>query len=221
MQKKSTFREYAEAILIAGVCAFFIRSFVLEAFKIPSSSMVPTLLIGDHIFVNKFIYGLRIPLTKKWVAHFREPRRGEVVVFIYPKDERKDFIKRVIGLPGDTIRVAGRDLYVNGELLPKEVMPVDQAPPVDRAHLDYFFEMVDGERHFVQHEKQFVRDGSEYVVPARHLFVMGDNRDGSADSRDWGFVPMENLKGKAMFIWLSWNSDATNVRWNRFGRWIR
>lgn len=220
-KKKSTFRECTEAIFTAFLLAFAIRSFVIEAFKIPSSSMVPTLLIGDHIFVNKFIYGLRIPLTKKWAAHFREPKRGEVIVFIYPKDESKDFIKRVIGLPGDKVRIVGHDIYVNSILLPKEAMAVDGVVARDTAHLDYFMEATDGISHYVQHEKQYVREGGEYDVPAGHLFVMGDNRDGSADSREWGFVPMENLKGKAMFIWLSWDGEHTRVRWNRFGRWIK
>ncbi|MBI2346320.1 MAG: signal peptidase I [Deltaproteobacteria bacterium] len=221
MQPKSKTREYIEAIVTAGLLALAIRSFVIEAFKIPSSSMVPTLLVGDHLFVNKFVYGLRVPFTKHWIARFRLPHRGEVVVFIYPREESKDFIKRVVGLPGDLVRVVGRDVYVNGELLHKAMRPIDGVPTDEAAHLDYFLESTDGIAHYVQHDKLFVREGGEYTVPTGHLFVMGDNRDGSADSRDWGFVPLGNLKGKAMFIWLSWDGEGKRIRWERFGRWIR
>lgn len=220
VKKKSTVREYLESIVTAVLLAIAIRSFVIEAFKIPSSSMLPTLLVGDHIFVNKFQYGLRIPMTKWWIAHFRQPARGEVIVFIYPKDESKDFIKRVIGLPGDTVRIVGHDLFVNGEPFAKKLIPVDARPTDGEGSLDYFLESTDTVTHFVQHHKEYIREGGEYHVPPGHLFVMGDNRDGSSDSRDWGFVPLENLKGKAMFTWLSWDGDHTRVRWDRFGRSI-
>ncbi len=113
-RKKSKTREYAEALLSAVLIALFVRAFVVEAFKIPSKSMVPTLMVGDHIFVNKFVYGIRVPIVGKWVAHFRDPERGEVVVFVYPKNESLDFIKRVVGLPGDKISVQGLDLFING-----------------------------------------------------------------------------------------------------------
>jgi signal peptidase I len=247
-KKKSSFREYVEAFLTALLIAFFLRAFVVEAFKIPSKSMVPTLLVGDHIFVNKFIYGLRLPFSKKWVAHFGTPQRGEVIVFTYPKNESLDFIKRVVGLPGDKITIKGDDLYVNGEkeniypVIPKELDPQDKRK-IDVEKIEdgelikyfselpfmtewkdykYYVEKLSGVPHYIQHSIYLGRNEElEITVPPDHLFVMGDNRDNSSDSREWGFVPMENIKGRAMFIWLSLDHDQGGVRWHRFGKWIR
>lgn len=242
---KGTIREYAEALLTALLVAFFIRSFVIEAFKIPSGSMIPTLMIGDHIFVNKFIYGLRIPFTKKKIVTFGTPERGEAVVFMYPMDESKDFIKRVVGLPGDRILVQGDDLYVNGQPTERQaiqVQPEDGSEtrllkvipdavaaqagsreiPASPGWQEYGYsvETLGKVHHLVQYDNRPSYARTEFDVPPGHLFVMGDNRDNSSDSRDWGFVPMENVKGKAMFIWLSINYDRKNLRWNRFGKWI-
>ncbi|MDO8526249.1 MAG: signal peptidase I [Deltaproteobacteria bacterium] len=241
MKKKSKFLETVESIGIALLVALSIRAFVLEPFKIPSASMVPTLLIGDQIFVNKFIYGLRVPFTKSRIWNGRDPKRGEVIVFIYPKDEKLDFIKRVVGLPGDTVRVDRENVYVNGELVSKEPITFDKDPkdadqmfvlppgPYKKLTLfpgwqDYhFFKEHLGEvNHLAQYESARFSDTS-FTVPLDHYFVMGDNRDNSADSREWGFVPRENVKGQAMFIWLSFNWDQPLpdiVRWHRFGRWI-
>ena len=248
-KKKSKLREYIEALLTAIVIAFFIRSFIVEPFKIPSSSMIPTLLIGDHIFVNKFIYGLRIPFTKYRFWQFTTPKRGEVVVFIYPEDEKKDFIKRVVGLPGDVVSFKGTDVFVNGgkrshekiDVMPDmtdkrklDVIKGDWKKPLpyfsNWTSYDFFKEEEDEVRHLVQYEKdamwrsvgRFVaQNGGEVKVPEGHLFCIGDNRDNSSDGREWGFVPMENLKGKAMFVWLSLDNDLGWVRWKRFGTWIR
>ncbi|MBI2341533.1 MAG: signal peptidase I [Deltaproteobacteria bacterium] len=249
MKVKSKIREYIEALLTAVLIAFVIRSFVIEPFKIPSSSMVPTLMIGDHIFVNKFIYGLRPPFTKKHFFQFRTPKRGEVIVFIYPEDESKDFIKRVVGLPGDKIRVEGTDVYVNDIKLGREEISAEQSPDDKRAlvvkngvwnhklpyvsgwqDIDFSVEKLGEVEHLVQYEKDvFFRpsghfismNGGEITVPENKLFCMGDNRDNSSDGREWGFVPMENIKGKAMFVWLSLDSDNGWLRWKRFGTWIR
>jgi len=237
-KKKSTFREYFEAILTAVLIALFIRSFGIEAFKIPSSSMVPTLLIGDHIFVNKFIYGLRLPLTKIRFLEFRKPKRGEVIVFMYPQDEGKDFIKRVVGLPGDTVTAMGTRLYVNGKEVPHEALTAKPVEGSDKLSVsgseevdtipnfrgwrrfEFFEEEHDDEDYVVQFEKNvFRRDGS-FQVPEDHLFVMGDNRDNSSDSREWGLVPMENVKGKAMFVWLSLDKEKGGIRFRRIGTWI-
>ncbi len=194
--------EYAQAIVIALVLALVIRTFVVQAFKIPSGSMIKTLLIGDHILVNKFIYGVRNPFSRELWISGGEPHRGDVVVFIYPLDRTKDFIKRVIGLPGDTVEVRNKQVYVNGELFPD--------PPG------------------VQHTDPNIIPGSiqprdnmgPVTVPKGHLFVMGDNRDQSYDSRFWGFVPMKDVKGKAFIIYWSWDSNHTRPRFDRIGHLI-
>jgi signal peptidase I len=170
-KRKSVLREYVEAIVIAVILALFIRTFVVQAFKIPSGSMKPTLLVGDHILVNKFIYGIKIPFTDKTLIHLGKPKREDVVVFKYPLDTHKDYIKRVIGLPGDKIELANKQLRIN--------------------------------------------------VPAHHLFVMGDNRDESSDSRVWGFVPYAYLRGKAFLIYWSWDREHFGVRWSRIGDIVR
>lgn len=247
-KKKGKIREYIEALVTAVLIAFVIRSFIIEPFKIPSSSMVPTLMIGDHIFVNKFIYGLRPPFTKKHFFQYRTPRRGEVIVFIYPEDESKDFIKRVVGLPGDRIEIKGEDIFVNGEMVKKEPIYVEPSSDDKRVllvknkgwpkdlpyvpgwqNIDFFKEKLGSIEHLVQYEKNvyyrpmghFMRENNGIItVPEGKLFCMGDNRDNSSDGREWGFVPMENIKGKAMFVWLSLDNDNGWLRWKRFGSWI-
>jgi signal peptidase I len=208
-RKKGTLREYAEAILIAILLALVIRSSVVQAFKIPSGSMKQTLLIGDHILVNKFSYGLRAPFLDFELIHFGEPKRGDVVVFRYPVDHSKDFIKRVIGLPGDSVRIVAKKVFVNGELISEPyVRHVDaKILPADVSPRDHF---------------------GPVVVPAHQLFVMGDNRDESYDSRFWEFVDTSALKGKAFVIYWSWNSGGVLsldperglIRWNRLGSLI-
>ena len=191
VKRKSVIREYAEAIAIAVVLALFIRTFVVQAFKIPSGSMKPTLLVGDHILVNKFIYGIKIPFTDKTLIDLGRPKRGDVVVFKYPLDTKKDYIKRVIGLPGDRIELINKQLNVNGQVS-------------DDPHAKYSL-----------HGN--LRNFGPVVVPDQHLFVMGDNRDESSDSRVWGFVPLSYLKGKAFLIYWSWDSRKFGLRWGRLG----
>lgn len=205
-RSKSMLREYTEAIIIAVLLALFIRAFVVQAFKIPSGSMKDTLLIGDHILVNKFVYGIKLPLLDKELIHFSDPKRGDIVVFRYPVDPSKDFIKRVIGLPGDTVRIQDKKVYVNDKLLVEtyvvhsesKILPASVSP----------------------------RDNMESIlVPPHSLFVMGDNRDESYDSRFWKFVDMNELKGEAFIIYwswngegkLSWNPSESFIRWNRIG----
>jgi len=185
IKKKSTFREYTEAAVIAVLLALFIRTFVVQAFKIPSGSMEPTLQIGDHILVNKFIYGIKIPFVQTTLVPIGEPDRDDVIVFIYPVDKQKDFIKRVIGLPGDTIEIHGTKITINGK------------PYVDR-HGYYTDKDAGGNG-----SNPNVRYGP-VKVPEGHYFVMGDNRDHSYDSRYWGFVPAKSIKGKAFVIYWSW-----------------
>lgn len=195
-KKKSTLREYLEAIGIAILLALFIRTFVVQAFKIPSGSMKPTLLVGDHILVNKFIYGIKIPFTDKTLIPVNMPKRGDVIVFKYPRDTSKDYIKRVVGLPGDRIEVIDRKLLINGE-------------PVNDPHAYYLLSGIMPD--------SFLRHFGPVVVPADCLFVMGDNRDESSDSRVWGFVPLSYVRGKAFLIYWSWDQGHFGVRWSRLG----
>lgn len=219
-QKKSVWREWGEGLLVAGLLAFVIRSFLFEPFKIPSSSMVPTLLVGDHIFVNKFHYGLRIPFTKYWPVHYHTLERGDVVVFIYPVDESKDFIKRVIGLPGDEIQTSGQELYVNGARVGHmSISPSDDLSDSDQ--YTYYRETLDGEAYTIRYHRYYSLPDRQFTVPEGMFFVMGDNRDNSQDSREWGAVPEKHLKGKAMFVWLSRDYDEGGVRWGRFGARVR
>ena len=217
--RKSVVREYAEAIIIAMLLAFAIRVFVIQAFKIPSGSMIPTLQIGDHILVSKLSYGLQWPgdctvkmsfppitcYTSDTLMEFGEPDRGDVIVFRYPQDEDKDFIKRVIGLPGETLEVRNKVVYINGTALNDE----PYAQRIDHG-------IIDGS---INPRDNF----GPIVVPEGSYFVMGDNRDQSLDSRFWGYVKKAKVKGKAFRIYWSWSGrgDWTEwVRWERLGKAI-
>ncbi|MCA1784937.1 MAG: signal peptidase I [Desulfobacteraceae bacterium] len=197
-KKKNAWRENIEAILIAIVIALFIRTFIVQAFKIPSGSMLETLQIGDQILVNKFIYGVKIPFTDgKVLIPFKDPRKGDIVVFKYPEDPSKDFIKRVVAVEGDTVSIVDKKLFVNGKPVENEPYAVYSNLPT---HAD---------------------DMKPIVVPENKLFVMGDNRDNSHDSRFWGFVDLSAVKGKAFMIYWSWNRDEFGVRWDRIGDWLQ
>jgi signal peptidase I len=195
---KSKLQEYIEAIILAILIAFFIRTFVIQAYKIPSGSMKPTLLIGDHILVSKFNYGIRLPLIRSTLIPIGTPKRGDIVVFIYPEDRSKDFIKRLIGLPGDKIEIRDKKILLNG-------LPWSDAHGVNVDNL-----IIPGS---VQPRDNF----GPVTVPEGSLFVMGDNRDESYDSRFWGVVPMKDVLGKALIIYWSWNQEDHGVRWNRIG----
>jgi len=195
-------KEYAEAIIIAILIALFIRTFVVQAFKIPSGSMKPTLQIGDHILVNKFIYGVKVPFVRSTLIPISEPKRGDIIVFIYPQDRTKDFIKRVIAIGGDRVEIRNKEIYVNDVLsedthgvyvdpvvMPGAMQPRDNMGPVE--------------------------------VPKGTVFVMGDNRDQSYDSRFWGFVDLKDVMGEAFMIYWSWNGDERSVRWDRIGDILR
>ncbi len=222
--RKSALREYGESIGVAVIIALILRAFVIEAFKIPSGSMIPTLKVGDHLFVTKIPYGLRIPYTRvKFFA--RSPKRGEVVVFIFPKDPTKDFIKRVAAVAGDEVEVRNNIVYVNGKALPRRRLHVpchyrDQdTDSHERGEIRacVAYEEKNGENRYrvVQDVPSLSLDYPKTEVPPRHVFVMGDNRDDSYDGRAWGFVPIENIKGKAIFIWWS-SGPPEGVRWSRF-----
>jgi signal peptidase I len=213
--RKSTVREYTESIAVAVLIALFLRAFVVEAFKIPSGSMIPTLQVGDHIFVNKFVYGIRIPWTNyKFATGYRKPRRGEVIVFIYPKEPDKDFIKRIVAVEGDTVEIKDNVLYVNGKAVPREHVAGDciyedyeeMMGQWEERRCDAFQETLEAS-HFTTiynvTTAQVPRSWPLQKVPSRSVFVMGDNRDNSHDSRYWGFVPFDLIKGRAMVIWWS------------------
>lgn len=230
-RKKSFWREYGEALIIAFILAIVIRFFLVQAFSIPSGSMQPTLLIGDYLLVNKLSYGIRNPLTNRVIVPIGKPQRGDIAVFIFPQDPSKDYIKRVIGLPGDKVQVINKKVYINGKLLETPQAVYDDptiipGPP--------------------RSPGEPPRDNFGPIeVPDNAYFVMGDNRDHSYDSRFWGFVPMDALKGKAMVIYFSWsgpsgeslpqaflggmrgllvhfswNSNDFRVRWDRIGKLV-
>jgi signal peptidase I len=199
--KKGIVREYFEAILIAIVLALFIRTFIVQAFKIPSGSMKPTLLVGDHILVNKFIYGVKLPFFRITLIPVTDPKRGDIVVFKFPEDPDKDFIKRVIGIPGDVVEIRNKKIYLNHK-------------PMEDSHGTYV------DPHVIPGSARPRDNFGPVTVPSDSLFVMGDNRDHSYDSRFWGFVDMSDLKGKAFIIYWSWNKENSGVRWSRLGSLI-
>ena len=205
MEKRKFVKEYLEPIVIAVLIALFIRAFVVQAFKIPSSSMEPTLLVGDHILVSKFIYGIKIPFTDMKLFPFKKPQKGDIIVFIYPKDRSKDFIKRVIGTEGEKVEIIRNKIYINDQLFKDSW-----------GH----FEKSDWTKYLPSLEHY-----GPYFVPKDSLFVLGDNRDNSQDSRFWGFVHVNAVRGKAFIIYFSWNSFAQNlldkIRWIRLGKLIR
>ena len=286
---KSVLREYTESIGVAIVIALLLRAFVIEAFKIPSSSMYPTLEIGDHIFVSKFLYGVRIPFSEKKIFQVRPPKRGEVAVFLWPCNYERDYIKRIVAVAGDTVEVRCDVLYVNGKAVPStlvnphdsfvdgETMPVSRyreeeggiiydtyhrewRPEKEAARRDKGFNPIEAQGEITDFpeltsmrvpscEGQSERDPNypkqslgelvrtadpstvgecaqqlHYVVPAGHVFGMGDDRWNSNDSRRWGAFPAQNLKGKAMFIWFSYSKwslgDWSGVRWDRIGNFV-
>lgn len=203
-QKKSMIRDWGEALIVAAVLALIIRTFVVQAFKIPSGSMEDTLLIGDHLLVNKFIYGLQVPFSEEPILSLRNPERGDIIVFEFPEDkdksyfQRRDFIKRVIGLPGDKIEIRNKEVFVNGKhyLTPQAVYKDGNLTAGPRDNMP------------------------SITVPQHEYFVMGDNRDRSYDSRFWGLVDRSVIKGQAFIKYWSWNSNTFRPRWDRIGRMI-
>lgn len=208
-KRKSVVREYVEAFVVAVALALVIRTFIVQAFRIPSGSMEDTLLVGDFLLANKFIYGPKIPVANIRLPGFRKPRLGDIIIFKYPRDPKKDFIKRVIATEGQTVEIRDKAVYVDGKEIPlpsKGKYTSQRVLPADMSTRDNF---------------------GPVQVPKDRLFVMGDNRDNSQDSRYWGWVPMENVKGKAMILYWSWNKRVPlwdifhKVRWGRFAHLVR
>jgi len=213
--------EYSRSLFPVLLIVLVFRSFLFEPFKIPSGSMIPTLLVGDFIVVNKFSYGIRVPVVNKKVVSIGAPQRGDVVVFRYPRDPGINFIKRAVGLPGDTITYRNKQLFVNGEKIAApsagrfKSSDVKCTTPAGDARL--FDEQLGNVKHSILlHERSRGRNG-QWVVPAGHYFMMGDNRDRSNDSREWGFVPEENLLGRAVGIWLNFDFDKGCADLSRVG----
>lgn len=205
-----TMRKQIVTLLVLVPLILVIRASIIEPYRIPSGSMIPTLLIGDHIFVNKMSYGLRVPFTDIFLTGQDLPDRGDVIVFRYPKDESINYIKRVMGLPGETIEIKDRVVYINGEAITQAPLEdpkytESMREEIDRRNLKPF-RIVVGEHDFViLHDlyREWTKSWGPKKIPKGHVLVMGDNRDRSSDSRMWGYVPVQNIKGKAMFIWLN------------------
>jgi signal peptidase I len=202
--RKSTVREYVESICIAVVLALFVRTYVVQAFKIPTGSMENNLLIGDHLLVNKFVYAPTLTPVERMLLPIDPIRRGDILVFKFPEDPNRDFIKRVIGLPGETLEMKQKKIYINGK-------------PLDEPYVHFMFPVGNrkpGDADFT--EPAVARDYGPVTVPEGYYFMMGDNRDNSQDSRYWGFLNREYIKGKALFIYFSFDSQGgLGVRWSR------
>lgn len=228
--RKPAWRESMESIGVAVLVALLLRAFVVEAFKIPSGSMIPTLAIGDQIFVNKYVYGIRVPFTSIRVIDFAQPKRGDVIVFICPEPPNEDYIKRVVGLPGDVVEVREGLVYINGTALDRQPLGPDEF--IDRDNVSarwYPFEAYafrertpENVEYTVIQDRRSRHAGSNFGpvrVQDGTVFVMGDNRDHSSDSRFWGPVPLSNILGRSLFVWWSWGRDG--LQWGRLGTWIR
>ena len=204
--RKSVAREYFESIVIAVILALFIRTFVVQAFKIPTGSMEPNLLIGDHLLVNKFVFAPTVSGVERALLPIRDVRRGDVVVFKYPEDPERDFIKRVIGLPGETIELKNHRIHINGM-------------PLDEPYAHYLPRAAGGVSETTSDD---VRENyGPAVVPAGAVFAMGDNRDNSQDSRYWGFLPVQNIKGRALMIYWSFDGESGSLNPVTQTRWAR
>lgn len=216
--------EYSRSLFPVLLVVLLFRSFLFEPFKIPSGSMIPTLLIGDFIVVNKYAYGMRLPVLNSKVVSIGDPKRGDVAVFRYPRDPGVNFIKRVIGLPGDNITYRDKRLYINGdeveEASSSPFLSTDVKCSTPRKDAVRVREDLGSRRHdILVHEITRGRNG-QWVVPEGHYFMMGDNRDRSNDSREWGFVPEQNLVGRAIGIWLNFDFEKGCADWSRIGEGI-
>ncbi len=215
--------EYARSFFPIVLIVLVLRSFLVEPFRIPSASMMPTLLIGDFILVNKFAYGVRLPVLETKILQVGEPSRGDVVVFRFPNDTSLDYIKRVIGIPGDTVKYIGKQLYINGEKIKKtrlgRYQGVGQGDEMTGA--TEFVEELPHVEHNILTQRERPSINGEFIIPDGHYFVMGDNRDNSNDSRYWGMVPEQNLVGRAFYVWMNWDWENDGIGLNRLGTIIK
>lgn len=225
LEKEPVLVEYSRSLFPVILIVLVLRSFLVEPFRIPSGSMMPTLLDGDFILVNKFTYGIRLPVVNKKIIDIGEPARGDVAVFRFPENPKVDYIKRVIGLPGDRISYRNKKLYINGELMKLEDFGIYDAggAGITMAGARVFEEDLEGVKHNILIDNDRPMRSTEYtefVVGENEYYVMGDNRDNSNDSRFWGTVPEENLVGRAFMIWMNWDSVNNSVTWSRIGQSI-
>ena len=212
--------DYSRSLFPVLFFVLMLRSFVAEPFRIPSESMMPNLLVGDFILVNKFAYGLRDPVFHNKLLQLGAPERGDVVVFRYPVDPSKDFIKRVIGLPGDRVAYRNKQLWVNGEAMPLEAAGVYTSGGTAPGVVYRFEEALGATEHHVIVNPSRPAEDFEFQVPEGQYFMMGDNRDGSDDSRRWGTVPEGHLVGRAFLVWMSWDGSRFRPDWSRIGNRI-
>ncbi len=213
--------EYVQSFFPVFLVVLVLRSFLFEPFRIPSGSMIPTLLVGDFILVNKFSYGVRLPITNTKILDTGSPERGDVAVFRFPDNPRLDYIKRVVGLPGDEVQYVDRTFIVNGEPMATEgsepyISPVDEL--LVRGAVARNEQLGDEPHRILEYPAETAKRSGTFMVPEGHYFMVGDNRDRSNDGRFWGFVPEENLVGKARFIWMHWNDG---IIWSRLGDSIK
>jgi signal peptidase I len=215
--------EYARSFFPIVFIVFLLRSFLAEPFRIPSASMMPTLLIGDFLLVNKFTYGIRLPIINKKIIEIDEPKRGDIVVFRFPKDPTVDYIKRVVGVPGDKITYYDKRLYINQKMVNQVPLGAYQGvgQGQDMTGSIHLEENLAGVEHSILIRSEAPAAEGSYVVPPGNYFVMGDNRDNSNDSRYWGTVPEENLVGKAFFIWMNWDWDHDGIGFDRIGTMLK
>ncbi len=231
-EKEPLLVEYAKSFFPVIVIVLLLRSFLVEPFRIPSGSMMPTLLVGDFILVNKFTYGIRLPVLNRKIIEMNEPQRGDVIVFRYPQDTSVDYIKRVVGVPGDRVGYRNKVLYINGEPMPQTAVGVYSGVGAGARETGVMEaeENLRGVEHAMLVNPQApnfapgcnVLWRGDIMVPPGHFFVMGDNRDNSNDSRCWGLVPEANLVGKAFGIWMSWDALRSGfpIDWSRIGESI-
>jgi signal peptidase I len=217
--KEPVLVEYSRAFFPVILVVLLLRSFLAEPFRIPSGSMMPTLLVGDFILVNKFAYGLRLPVVNTRFIELGEPARGDVVVFRYPDNPSVDYIKRVVGLPGDRVAYHDKILYINGERMPQERLGtyIGQGPGMASTGASERLERLNGVEHRILVRPGYPNIEGEWMIPEGHYFMMGDNRDNSKDSRYFGLVPEENLVGRAFIIWMNWDGVNNRVTWSRIG----
>jgi len=216
--------ELARSFFPVLLLVLVLRTFVFEPFRIPSKSMVPTLLVGDFVLVEKFAYGLRLPVTHTEILSTGHPKRGQVIVFRYPPNPSENYIKRVVGLPGDKIVYKNEQLYINGKAVNHHKIRIYTGPDANKMHsMTMFNETMPGSHitHHILHITGRIGPQFSGTVPKGEYFVMGDNRDNSSDSRVWGFVPKHNLVGRAFVIWFSINWRNFHVRWSRIGDWLK
>lgn len=209
--------DYGRSFFPILIVVLILRAFLYEPFRIPSGSLEPTLLINDFILVNKYTYGIRMPILHNKIISRNDPQRGDIVVFRWPPKPSINYIKRVVGLPGDHVQYENKILKVNGSEVPQNFIDYESAISEDGSavKVEKRQEILGGVKHFIYVKPNIPETNFDYVVPKGNYFVMGDNRDDSSDSRFWGFLPEENLIGKATAVWMSWDNTKTNMRWSR------